>query len=52
MSGAGDLLESRSPQSAGQRGQILNSKFDFDFFRHVEILTAETPRVPRKSLRK
>src|SRR5467141_525951 len=48
MRGTGDLFEAGLLQRSGERGQILNSKFDFDFVRHAEILTAETPRMRRK----
>jgi hypothetical protein len=34
-------------QRPGQGRQILNSKFDFDFVGHSEIIIAETPSAPR-----
>jgi hypothetical protein len=41
VGGAGELVEARLLQRTSQCGQILNSKLNFDFLRHVEILTAE-----------
>jgi hypothetical protein len=50
VGGARELFESRFLQSASDRWQTLNSKFDFDFFWHVEISTAKNAESEEKKL--